>query len=575
MYAHPRNRQLRSPISHLPVELLSHIFNLSTHANGELDGQPYIDEKSVGMPLALSSVNWRWRKVALRAEGLWSSLCITPITMKTLDSGMLNTAHVTSYLALSRNYPLNIAISVQDQDWDHQEPEIPSENGIELYIPPMSSEHMSTIVSLLIPHISRWKSLCITTDTWSPMHTALTSINPHIVQFGAPLLEALVLKRWNNRISYSPQFQPELMKAPAFLQRDSTTEARRDMLPRLKHVGLFGVHVDWDSLTDYLLATGSGLITLKMASHCDDVRPSLGQFHKLLSSSPGILKLLVMGSGFYIGDNEGDIDYGVVELPDLELIIIAYRYALDEELFVILNGSNARTLTLEDDTNPADPEKVDASRMLTLIGTLSYDNTEPPAQMEDYNNCMFPKLVSLTLVRVRASPASLRAFFCSLAKLERLELSGEFLDAVHALLPALPSPPTLPSPLTLSPPPTLPSPIPSPAPASTNCPCSCPQLRYLCIRAFHHLPVPHLQNLAIYLFNSALQHEGTCGLREVDIHVHAVRELPPWRESRTGVRGMKVTIFYDTCTCPQVNHGHGHGDEDEDEDEDEDGGVPP
>ncbi|KAF8148080.1 hypothetical protein B0H34DRAFT_791801 [Crassisporium funariophilum] len=534
----------------LPVELLSYIFSLSTHANGERDGEPKITTKSVKMPLALSSVNHHWKEVALRAPGLWSSLCIT---RELLDSGMLNTTHITSYLTLSRNSPLDIAIYARDRDWKHQEPGIPSEDGFESYTPPISSEHMSIIVSLLIPHLCRWKWFCIVTDTWLPMHTALTSINPHIVRLGAPLLESLTLIRANHSISFSPQFLPEEMKEPAFLHRDSTTVSPRDILPRLKHLALLGVHVDWDSLIDSLSASECGLTRLKMASHCADVRPSLAQFKKLLSSSPGLLNLLVHSSGPYIPDDDDDDDeaahdYRTVYLPHLREISIAYRSALEgEKLLKLLHAPNARLLALGDAAHPADPEAVDASSMLTYIGTKD----EPVAS--------FPLLESVALECVNANGPSLRAFFCSLPNLKRLELAGRFRKAVKALLPALPSPPTIPSPPT--PLPTLPSPtylpppIPTPAPASPNCPCPCPRLRSLCIK---ELPGAYLENLVTKLFDSKLQHRGTCGLREVDIHVDAPRVVRAG-ESRTGVGGMKVNIFYNSS---DANNGDGDGYED-------------
>lgn len=143
MYAYPRDRQCpSSPINNLPVELLSCIFCFSTYpATGELSGPnteeyapPTITTESVQVPLLLSSVSRHWRQVALGTPSLWSSLCITielvqnfccikrdpSGSTKNSISRQLNTSHITSYLALSRKYPLNILIDARDENWNFE-----------------------------------------------------------------------------------------------------------------------------------------------------------------------------------------------------------------------------------------------------------------------------------------------------------------------------------------------------------------------------------------------------------------------------------------------------------------------
>lgn len=130
MYTHPS-----SPISKLPVELLSYIFALGTHSSADVPDSdeagrnPLFDSESVKVPLALAGVSRHWRRVAHNTPGLWTSLCITVEMVKRLSeddddaASLLNTAHLTSYLALSRNYPLDILVDARDQDWDFFEPE--------------------------------------------------------------------------------------------------------------------------------------------------------------------------------------------------------------------------------------------------------------------------------------------------------------------------------------------------------------------------------------------------------------------------------------------------------------------
>ena len=144
MYAYYYHQSTSSPINNLPIELLSYIFSLSTYPS--TDGfpgpttteeyrPPTITTESVQVPLVLSSVSRLWRQVALGTPHLWSSLCITVELVENLycnerdpTSGRmessicrrLNTSHITSYLALSRKYPLNILIDARDENWNFE-----------------------------------------------------------------------------------------------------------------------------------------------------------------------------------------------------------------------------------------------------------------------------------------------------------------------------------------------------------------------------------------------------------------------------------------------------------------------
>ena len=123
-----------SPVHKLPVELLSHIFDLTTHAQqlpereqGEEDQTfgygPGFDTESVQAPLLLSAVCQHWRKIALSTPSLWTSLCITPELFQHYDDGSssLNFTPIAAYLQRSRRYPLNILIDARDQSWDFSE----------------------------------------------------------------------------------------------------------------------------------------------------------------------------------------------------------------------------------------------------------------------------------------------------------------------------------------------------------------------------------------------------------------------------------------------------------------------
>ncbi|RDB16621.1 hypothetical protein Hypma_002860 [Hypsizygus marmoreus] len=542
-----------SPIQRLPVELLSYIFALGTHGVGLEDtpeaGEhtPQFTTENIKTPLIIASVNHHWRNIAHNTPSLWTSICVTVELIEAdpddemgslgVDRKLptLNTNHLTSYLALSRNYPLDILIDARDQDWDFSEPEIPSEYECDTYTPPFSSAHMSTAISFLLPHLSRWRSIDILTDSWAPMYVALQHIQPVITAYGAPCLESLTLMRCNDFVSYSTTFEPHAMKGPAFLDLSGQPcLASTDILPRLQNLTLRGVHVDWASLAAVLSHSTAGLKTLELSSHCRDVRPTLSEYHQLLSTSPGLNKLVVSGSGPEVPDDEPEPlareGLSQVSLPHLHEMTLGYHSAKEGQIVLeLIDAPNVSVLTLEDSTYPGDAEDVDVSGLLTYLGTGEFparvshgvvipDGLHHQLTVEKDSNesflmpeksqtsvstgestaqAVFPLLDTVILRGVKSCPPSLRTFFAPLPNLKSLELSGMSIQAIRALLPH--------------------GHIDS-ATHSIITTCPCPQLRSLCIRGFEYTRVHDFVLLVGGLAVERLD-KGGCGLQEVDIHV--------------------------------------------------------
>ncbi|KAG7095033.1 hypothetical protein E1B28_005824 [Marasmius oreades] len=384
------------PIQRLPVELLSYIFVLGTHsppshpASLETPQEaPLFDVDSVKTPLVFTAVNRHWRTVALNTPALWTSLCITVGSLESTadteasSSLVLNTSHVTSYLSLSRNYPLDILIDARDMDWDFCEPEIPNLCDSLDYTPPFSSQTMLAVISLLLPHLPRWRSIDILTDTWAPMYVALNTLNESLTTRGALLLESLTLMRCNDFISHSSHFQPRHMRHPLFLKPRVTSVVCSliPRLPRLRNLTLRGVHVCWSSLPS-LLRTGSSssLSSLELSSHCLDVRPSLAEFRTILSSCPMLRKLAVNGSGFAldqakskVGPSDGTPSTeceGTIPLSHLQELSLGYRSTLDgRKILALFSAPNVRKLTLEDASHPGGLHEADTKSILRYIAT--------------------------------------------------------------------------------------------------------------------------------------------------------------------------------------------------------------
>ncbi|KAG5636606.1 hypothetical protein H0H81_007431 [Sphagnurus paluster] len=543
MTYHRLDARFASPIQKLPVELLSHIFALATHdIDQEYDGPcPPFDHETVKFPVVLSMVNRHWRNVARATASLWTSICVTPALFDddendgTGSPRTLNTKHISSYLALSRKYPLDILIDARDSNWNFiDESEIPSEFE-DPYTPLFTIAHMHATMSLILPHLSRWRTFSLLTDVWAPMYLALRYIQPALTTVGAPALESLTLMRCNDFVSYKQMFHPPEMKDPIFLHLGENSIAPHLILPRLRSLVLCGVHVDWASLPTILSHSQPGLDTLDLSYHCLEVRPSLSEFHQILSTCPRLEKLTVNGSGPCIPDNlfEGvsvlSDTLPPIPLPRLREITVGYRdwSLLDgQTVLELLDAPNAKTLTLEDGTLPDMHMVADAGSLLAYLGTGRF----PPArgtqdalvahtmhegqqqqlpidQHPSSASCHvskgtpstaststsgspphvpFPLLEEVSLYKVKSSPRQLHTFYGGLAHLRHLELKDMPLSA-------------------------LPVPIPAHA-------CPCPKLRSLCIKG-----LDNRDDRAIAVFADALAlarlRGGARVLEALEVHV--------------------------------------------------------
>ncbi|KAF9500301.1 hypothetical protein BDN71DRAFT_1502384 [Pleurotus eryngii] len=448
-----------APIDSLPVEIISHIFILSASEDRNKEQQSGFDSSCITMPLVLSSVNHRWRRVAVTTPALWANLCLTPDFV--VDStGELDTKHLTDYLQRSRKSPLRICIDVRDPEWDF------TEDGVTVshseYQPTFTSKHMSQALALLVPHLFRWRSVSVFTDTWALMHAALSQLSPAIITCGAPLLESLILMRCNDFVSFSESFQPgDLKQSPLFRNCGTgTSEDGKAILPRLRHLTLKGVHADWPSLSSVLSSTLSldndGLYSLELSSHTLDVRPDLPTLHSILSSSPHLRQLTITGSGFRHA--EGLVNASIsrhhestsrVCLPELRQLHLGYRSVPDGCKFVdMIDAPQLESLSLRNDSHPADSAIVDAGPVLEYVGsgTTSLPSSHPSAPLPSspVENTVvdgeppFPRIETIVLDRVEASESQFRTFFDGLPKARSLELRDTPLVAMQCLLPSRP-----------------------------------------------------------------------------------------------------------------------------------------
>ncbi|KAF7377419.1 F-box domain-containing protein [Mycena sanguinolenta] len=340
-----------SPINSLPVELLSYIFYLGTHESLDSDRdddecQPF-NSDSVKTPLVYASVSRHWRRVALSTPGLFTSLCITPALFRQNGTEeVLDMTGISAYLTLSRNCLVDILIDARDQEWDFED------DGAWF-----SAEHMSVAMSVLLPHLARWRSLSILTDVWAPMHAALQPLEVNLSAFGAPHLDSL-----------------RLMRPRARTRLSVLGDQRRKDIPS-------GV------LTDELQS-------LELSFHPLPAQPSVSELAALLQVTPNLTRLVMNGSGPAVDPQAPWRPHEDTPLPLLTTLTLGYTSAASGiALLEILafHTPNVHTLTLEDASHPADTIPVDASPLLAILFH---------AVPFDFTKYFFPALEHLALRRV-------------------------------------------------------------------------------------------------------------------------------------------------------------------------------
>lgn len=450
----------------------------------------------------------------------------------------------------------------------------------ESYTPPFTTEHVQTVCSLLLPHLSRWRSLNILTDTWKPMQTALQSINPSILRFGAPQLESLTLMRCNDFVSFFPEFEPKSLKDPSFLSNTSGSSSPHspNILPRLRYLSLRGVHVDWSSLGSALSSSKTGLYSLELCSHCADVRPSLSELHHILSCNPRLRNLVISGSGPSFPTDIDEVvdiihhEFDGVLLPNLSTFTLGYRSGLEgQTVLQLVKAPTLKTLVLEEATYPADPEDIDAGSLLTYIGIgefhsvkerylVAYDlpsgfhyqvktRKDSTTSMASTSTCVgngieiggrlidddddvtlvdfdtkahppFPVLENVVLKNVRTSSMRpMSDFFSSLQNLERLQLVGMPLHPLYTLLPDSLPPPKNESIESFSGEPI--SSTSATASSSTSLPPStmpCPNLRSISVQDCNQIQIQDFNFIFNKLVSERKAH-GSCRLEDIEIQL--------------------------------------------------------
>ncbi|KAI0653872.1 hypothetical protein C8Q70DRAFT_1048290 [Cubamyces menziesii] len=447
----------QAPIERLPVELLSYIFILAAHTPDPQDIDPNTTEgqrepegdgpcgeneneispcvlSSSTPPDVFAAVNRHWRDVALGTPRLWTRICVTIGDLQHSSSDEEWLPAVSRYVSRSRRCPLDIYIDARDPEWDFSEDDMvgavisPYLDESYDYVHPFKVEHMHYVLNILLPQVTRIRSLVILTDRWAPMQTALECLSfqtpalvsaPDPLPFSLPFLESLVLMRCNEFVSYHHRFSPREQQNPACLPFRGLLTAsgpgKRDsaaLLPGLRRLVLSGVHLDWTSLP-YLLPTprGSddiGLQHLELSYHSAEVRPNEQQLRGILQKCQNLRTLAVR-------------DVRPIALPSLKTLELGYY---DVQPAVALLGmvdlGAVEDVALES-SYPGRDETLDGEPLLLACSAVT--STASPRCGQP----VFPRVKSVALRRVDASAETFEAFYSALPSLRELSIADMFL----------------------------------------------------------------------------------------------------------------------------------------------------
>jgi len=248
--AKSKAHQRKTTVHSLPNEVLTEIFVTATFAS---------EESRLDVPDILSHVSSRWRAIVLNASIFWTFIVVTfPFASRQI-------LRAKSALARSKSRPVDVHIDVRDPEWTWESDE--GEHAVK-------SIDVVEIMEWLGPSHPRWRSLSILTDNWEPMHTFLA----YSTMFSSlPALETLSLNRCNAYAGL-PGTTP-----------DSSTSIKlfggNGHLPKLEHVVLSGVHID------YSCSGFKDLLSLDLRHQSHGVSPTLQELRQILTASPKLNSL--------------------------------------------------------------------------------------------------------------------------------------------------------------------------------------------------------------------------------------------------------------------------------------------
>lgn len=230
-----------------------------------------LDQRVVDLCL----VGKHWNAVANSTPQLWTKINLSSPFPHIFPFPDHQFAAVLKRVRASRLQKIDVSIDFRDPDWDGSETDYHDEDP---YIP---GEHawVIGIMVMLEGTEGRWRSIKVVSNTWVPLYEFMHDWRrfTHL-----PSLESISMQRDDSRLGLQG-----VSFSPRQLMEKKTLFGQNALLPKLRDVSLYAVHVDWNVCQN--------LRKLEITNQTHDVGPSFEEFATMLSSSPRLECLSVYG----------------------------------------------------------------------------------------------------------------------------------------------------------------------------------------------------------------------------------------------------------------------------------------
>jgi len=233
-------------------------------ADSDATGSSDFDSPWPPFPIVVSHVCRHWRNIAFSTPSLWTTITVPPEERPPYEFAM-------TLLERSRGLPIDIYIDCEPHEHDCD-------------VEPPSDADLKFLLSLLIPHIHRWRTMELSVSEYHHMYVFLSAVSDPSTPT-APQLETLELYHHEEMEEFD-SFGYHSMSKHFTLFGGSA--------PSLTRLVLWGVHVDWNQPW---IASASNVTDLELAFHPEDVRPSWAQFASILRGASALEKLSLRLSG--------------------------------------------------------------------------------------------------------------------------------------------------------------------------------------------------------------------------------------------------------------------------------------
>ena len=298
----------RCQINQLPQKILSIIFRHSVdldngypqlHSLVEQEHGSYHDETStitseiLAFELLISHVCRHWRNIALETPSLWTNISVT-------NTACLPYERVATYLERSKSLPLDICIA-----------------GGVMQLPSIEADNFEALLTLLVPHLSRWASIQVTVWRYDYIYAFFKAVSGPSVP-PATRLEELKLVCNSELGPLATAQDPKFFDH--FILFGGTA-------PLLRTLVLFGVSIDW---SQGWLQSAPNLQTLHLACHKMHFRPSCKAFSAILLGAPKLQTLKL--------EESGPFNYTMEPLLLPNLLELDFRDQVPLEIIWLLRG---------------------------------------------------------------------------------------------------------------------------------------------------------------------------------------------------------------------------------------------